>query len=251
MMNSESGVIFSDELSFEEFKNKISDNPTLIIPVGGYEPLGENIPLGIINKVTESVAEAVAKKVNCLSAPLLNYGYSTPFSSFEGNFTIKRNIFESVLRNMIWDTLGWGVCKILIINFTTIPSDFFQRVIKSALKRGNIKSVEIFDFQNSKEIRYLVLEDKKDDIRLEKAILSLALSLGLLDNKNIESNNFNNKSQYSKWRRRGRDPELFKKLFPQGIVCSDIKNCSVEEGEDLLEKITSICIKLLAKEGSC
>lgn len=249
MNNSELGAYFSDELTFEEVEKKISENPVMIIPIGGLEPIGNRIPLGIINKITIHIAEKVALKNQCLCAPLLTYGYTTPFSSFEGAFAVKRNIMESMLRELVRDSLQWGIKKVLFINITTIPADFFPGFVKK-LKFRNFesKSISFFDLQNNSDIRKDLLGNKKSDIRLEKALISLALSLKLITKDAIADDVTENAKDYSKWRRRGRDPQLLKKKFPSGQIDPLLINCTAEEGNILLNKITDSCCNLISEE---
>ncbi len=251
MINSELGTCFSDELTFEEVKKKISENPIMIIPVGGLEPIGNKIPLGIINKITVQIAESLAIQNSCLCAPIISYGYTTPFSSFEGAYAVKRNIMESMLRELVRDSLQWGIKKILFINLTTIPADFFSGFIKKLkFKNFESKSISFFDLQNNRDVRKDFLGNKKSDIRLEKALISLALSLKLINKDAIANGVQENTPDYSKWRRRGRDPQLLKKKFPKGQIDSTLINCSEEEGDILLKKITDSCCNLISEEGT-
>lgn len=249
MSKSDLGLIFSDEMTFDEVEEKVSGNPVLIIPLGGFEPLGNQIPLGLINSITKEVAYRIAIENECISAPVVNFGYTVPFSSFEGVFAVKKNIMESMVRNLVIESSRWGIKKILLLNFTTIPSDFFSQLEKSIKKKLSLEKLSFFDFQNDLSIRKLLLDNKKNDIRLEKAILSIALCLNLIKADKIESCKEDKKDEYSKWRRRGRDPELFRKKFPGGTVCTDLNNCSIAEGESLLEEIAKRCHELLSVEG--
>lgn len=249
MIKSELGAYISDEMSFDDIADKIKEKPVLIIPIGGFEPLGDDIPIGLMNNVLQEITELVATENNCLSAPLMKYGFSTPFSAFSGAFSMKRNIFESVLRNIVFDSLRWGFKKILFINLSTIPSDFFPRLLKSLSKKVNVNNVLFFDFQNNKKVRQKAFGNQKNDMRMEHEILSLALKFKLIESDDINSNDNNDSKVYSKWRRRGRDPELFKKKYPKGTVNSNLDECSIEEGDSFLKLITDACSTLISCEG--
>lgn len=249
MIKEDVGAHFSDELSFEEIEKRLSEKSTLIIPLGGLEPLGSEVPSGIINQITLNIAKETAIEHNCLSAPLISYGFITPFSSFGGSFSVKRSIMESMIRNIVKESILWGVKKILFINLTTVPSDFFPRLLKCLVKKTGKCKISYFDFQNDKEFRKNILGNNKSDIRLDMALLSMALAKNLINKEKIDVNPNENKDEYSRWRRRGRDPELFRKKFPVGLVASNLDECSAEEGENLFKKITSECYRLISSEG--
>lgn len=250
MMTSGRGEFITDEMSFQDIEVITKDKSTLIIPIGGFEPLGNDVPIGLVNDILQRITEMVVKENCCLSAPLIKYGYSTPFSAFSGAFSVKRNILESMLRSIVTDSFKWGFKKILFINLTTIPADFFPRLIKSISKKIDTTNILFFDFQNNNAIRKRAFGNQKNDMRLEQALLSLALKFELLKNDDIISGDNKDQKYYSQWKRRGRDPQLFRKKYPKGLVSQSLKGCSIEEGEIFLKLIIDTCGTLIAGEGN-
>lgn len=252
MINEETSSFCLEDLSFSEISSKISENPSIILPIGGLEPLGSNMPLGVLNLITENVVSLIAKKSKTLYAPVYNYGNTTGFSAFEGVLGIKRSTFESSLRNMVNDCRKWGIERILIFAMGTISSDLLPVIVKKIKKKhGENIEIDIFDFQNNRDFKNEILGNARSDARMEKSLLSLALYFNKkYDSENIEKYNNKNSDIYSRWNRRGKDPELFRKYFPKSITTSESMDCSTEEGENLLNKLADYCSKLLDRKVS-
>lgn len=109
-----------EEMSWQEFKER-KDDAVVILPVGSTEQHGPMLPLSVDTIISSSLALMLAKQVNGIVAPPINYGYkSAPLSGggplFPGTIDLNGmtliNLVFDVLEELIMD----GVKKIFVLN---------------------------------------------------------------------------------------------------------------------------------------
>jgi creatinine amidohydrolase len=113
--------VFMAELSWPEWQRKIEAGAIIFIPVGATEQHGPHLPLNVDVILPTGVCERVAKRVNGLVAPTLQYGYkSMPRSgggqSFPGTTSLDANTLSLTLRDIIRDMGVHGARRFVIVN---------------------------------------------------------------------------------------------------------------------------------------
>lgn len=231
-------------LTFEEVEQKVTLSPVLLLPIGGMEPVGARCTLGIVNEVTDFISDRLSQRCGILKAPLLSYSNTTAFRAFGGSIGIKRNIFESLICNLIKDSSSWGIRKIFIFDGSYGTHDLIRQSIAHIEKRRTNKvSVYLFCWQREKEIRSLISKYLKgrELARSEFAIMSLAAYfkpylIRQLSGKKKKEDTLD-ENIYEKWLKRGEDPDKFRKLYPK-CSTSFIKNeIDPQFGKVLLDSI--------------
>ncbi len=217
-------------LSFEEIERRISVSPALLLPIGGLEPVSTQCSLGIVNEVTSFVTDRISERCGILKAPLLSYSNTTAYKAFGGSVGIKKNIFESLIVNMVNESSSWGIRKLFIFDGTFGSFDLLQKSIARIEKRRTNKvSVYLFNWQREETIRSFVAKnlDGRELGRSEFGIMSMAayfkpFLIRPLSDKKKQKKSFD-EDVFKRWQKRGEDPHKFRKLFP---TCSTsfIKN---------------------------
>ena len=88
----------------------------VILPVGTVEVHGV-CPIGTDNVVPLKMAELIWEKCNALVAPVINHGVtSADISQFPGSITIRPEIFEEYVYDVLKDLVRTGFRNILILN---------------------------------------------------------------------------------------------------------------------------------------
>ena len=85
-----------NEISWYDYQDKIKNQHILIIPIGATEQHGPHLPLGVDAMLAKAFSLALAKQINGVVAPTLNYGYkSLPLSGggpfFPGTIDLNGN----------------------------------------------------------------------------------------------------------------------------------------------------------------
>ena len=103
-------------LSFKEIEQEIRRLPAVVLPLGGSEPSGSDMPLGLPSRCSEAIALALSCRHRMLMAPTLNYGCSTPYSAFGGAVGVKPRTLTNLLCEILRQFCRQGVRFVVIID---------------------------------------------------------------------------------------------------------------------------------------
>ena len=88
----------------------------VILPVGTVESHGA-CPIGTDNLIPENLAGLIWKDVNALIAPIVNHGVTgASISQFPGSITIRPEIYQEYIYDILKDLVRTGFKNVLIIN---------------------------------------------------------------------------------------------------------------------------------------
>lgn len=235
-------------LSSDSILSHLNQTPSLIIPLSTIEPYGTSVPLGINALCIDSIASEVASRLSLLKAPVLNYGVSGRYKAFTGAVGLKPKQFCSMIESICNDCFFQGFKQVLLLN----GSEENVLALELLLKRYNNQSgkVEIFSIHSDTAVRDFV--DKTFSIRkvdrLEFMMLSIASYLDDAFSGPAGCNTVKpvDLKRYMQWKKRGRDPETFKKMFPGGVMTETAGLSSPQAGKVLHEFV----IRLLCERYS-
>ncbi|MFC2088511.1 creatininase family protein [Calditrichota bacterium] len=101
-------------MRFAEIVPEITDR--VILPIGTVESHGA-VAIGSDNIIPNNMAELIWKKCNALIAPSVNHGHTgTSISQFPGSITIREDIFEEYMYDVLNGLVAAGFKNILILN---------------------------------------------------------------------------------------------------------------------------------------
>lgn len=105
------------ELTWPELSDRLKSDPIIFIPCGATEQHGPHLPLGVDVCLSTSMAETVARQVNGLVAPTINYGYkSMPRSGggpfFPGTINLDAATLIGLVRDIVREWSRHGARKL-------------------------------------------------------------------------------------------------------------------------------------------
>lgn len=97
-----------------EIVSEVTDR--IILPIGTVESHG-TCAIGADNIIPQNLAELIWERCNTLIAPPINYGFTgASISQFPGSITVRPEIFEEYIYDVLKDLVRTGFRNILIIN---------------------------------------------------------------------------------------------------------------------------------------
>lgn len=104
------------DMSWIEFKERITNTKLAIIPTGAFEVYGPHLPLGSDTLVATKISELIAERINSIIGPTLEVGDSSMLNDFPGTITIKPENFKNYMSDVVASLKQWGLQDFLFIN---------------------------------------------------------------------------------------------------------------------------------------
>lgn len=97
-----------------EIVPKVTDR--IILPIGTVESHGA-CAIGTDNVIPQNLAEMIWERCNALIAPSINHGFTgASISQFPGSITVRPEIFEEYIYDVLKDLVRTGFRNILVVN---------------------------------------------------------------------------------------------------------------------------------------
>ena len=100
-------------MTVEEVQNYLKTNQTIIIPYALCEQHGYHLPLDVDIRNAEYASEALAEKLDCIIAPVLNYTFSG--GMLPGTINVKPNTFSNLVGEIIESLTLQGFRNFIIL----------------------------------------------------------------------------------------------------------------------------------------
>ena len=209
-------------LSVEEIRLWQEKNKSLIVPLGGLEPFGTMGATGIPGICAEALAQALARAYGSLVAPLIPFASSPVFKAFPGCVSIGSRGYENIILNLCESWNYQGFEKILLINSAFMPDRALEMALKRLEKLHGKGEVRLYSWQNDTRVKEMIRNETDFSVldRFEYARLSMALHIDRESVRNVQvgwSGAGATKEDYNRWKKRGADPEKYRKLFKDGV----------------------------------
>ncbi len=232
-------------LSFPEIEEKIAQRPAIILPLASLEPVGACAALGVIETCVRSISSCISERCGILLQPVLSYGNSTGFRSFGGSSGIKKNIYASLLKNIINDSVCWGTGYIFIVNGSFDSNGVIDSVVSSFQKHADKPTtITALNWQRDSFIRSFIARhhDGREAGRSEYGLLSMAAYLRpslLKTDEGKQRRSVVDEATVIRWKKLGSDPDKFRKLFPWCSTSVSGQQFDPEFGRELYETIVT------------
>ncbi|MBD3392080.1 MAG: hypothetical protein GF418_08390 [Chitinivibrionales bacterium] len=228
---------FIPRLTFKECRESIRASKSVIVPVAAMEPFGNIGAVGVSALCCIAICDRLSMETGVLlSWPVLS-GHATPFGVFAGCAGAKQGMVESVVACICRAYAGQGCARVFIVD----GSYDAKEALDSAMRRvRHTITVQILAWQHDREIRSLI--EARTGVpahgRCEHALLSMAASIdkSYMREQALDPARRGDPEACRAWRRRGRDPERYAKLFPDGLA-SDPREPDPVFGKELFENI--------------
>ena len=109
-------TVMIEEMSWSDFREAMSSNDLVIVPVGSVEEHGRHNPLGTDLLIARAVAEAVGQKVNAPVAPVMPIGNARNLMGFPGTAHLDPGILREVMVQVAESFIRAGAKRFLFIN---------------------------------------------------------------------------------------------------------------------------------------
>ncbi len=111
---------FLQEMTWQDFASK-KDDAIVILPVGSTEQHGPMLPLSVDAIISTGLAAMIAKELDGIVAPCVNYGYkSAPLSgggpAFPGTIDLNGITLIKLVEDILEELIKDGIKKIFIMN---------------------------------------------------------------------------------------------------------------------------------------
>lgn len=244
--------VFMQEMTWQDFKAR-KDDAIVILPVGSTEQHGPMLPLSVDAILSTGLAEMVAKEVNGIVAPTLNYGYkSAPLSGGGPLFPGTIDLNGSTLQNLIYDVLEEfiidGVKKIFVLNGHFENEAFILEAIDLLAKKyPHVTFVENawWDVMSEKVVDQVFDEVEYPGIELEHAGI-LETSMAMYFRPDL--------IHMDRFAEDGVKEELNYRIYPASKIdvpetglLTTARTSSREKGELLCKDMTEGFVKILKK----
>lgn len=104
-----------EEMTFLEFRERMTPEQVIILPLGSVEVQGPCNPMGDFMLVTR-LATQVAERTGAIAAPTLPFGCADYFRDVPGGMQISAPTFRAVLHDMVCGFLDHAQDRLLVFN---------------------------------------------------------------------------------------------------------------------------------------
>jgi len=125
------------EMTFVEFRERMAEDPVIIIPLGSQEEQGPHAPMGDY-MLSEILAASVAERANAIAAPTIPFGYADVFRSVPGGIQLRASTFCAVLEDAVAAFLDHGLRRIVLFNGHTGNAGLIDQTVRELKSRTGI-----------------------------------------------------------------------------------------------------------------
>ncbi|MBO8127042.1 MAG: creatininase family protein [Firmicutes bacterium] len=156
--------IFIEEMTWPEVKEKLEAGyDTVIVMAGSIEQHGPHLPTKMDAHSGEVLAKLFAERLgNTLVAPIIRPGCSEHHMYFPGSMTLRKEVFQDVVRDYVDNMYRHGFKKIILA--TTHGGNFepmYELVpeLKEKYEPKGVKIIDILDFDDFVVAQNSILEE--------------------------------------------------------------------------------------------
>lgn len=103
------------DMTWVEFKERLPENPTILLPFGSQEEQGPMAPMGDW-MLTEAIADTIAERSGAIAAPTMPFGYADYFRPIPGGIAMRPDTFKNVLWDICENFLNHGLDHLVVFN---------------------------------------------------------------------------------------------------------------------------------------
>jgi creatinine amidohydrolase len=126
-----------EDLTFVEFRERLADDPVILVPLGSQEEQGASAPMGDF-MLTKELARRVAEKTGAIAAPTVPFGYADYFRPVAGGVQLTADTFKSLLRDILDNLLAHRLTKLLVFNGHTGNSPLIDQVVRTVKRETGV-----------------------------------------------------------------------------------------------------------------
>ena len=152
-------MIYWQEHTYKEIEKRISDDLIVILPIGSVEEHSTHLPLNTDTLQALYVVEEIAKRINALVLPQIEYGWVKSVESFKGTISIEFDTLKILVKDILTSLVNQGIKNIVILSGHA-SSAHMSALKMAALDIEKAKIMLLSDYDIAFELRgTLVPED--------------------------------------------------------------------------------------------
>lgn len=124
-------------MTFAEFRERLSERPVILLPLGSQEEQGPHAPMGDF-VLTERLALRAAEAADAIAAPTLPFGYAEFFRAVPGGVQIRAQTFCAVLGDMVGAFLDHGIERLVIFNGHTSNAPLIDQTARAIRRERGV-----------------------------------------------------------------------------------------------------------------
>jgi creatinine amidohydrolase len=117
------------DMTFVEFRERLSERPVIILPFGSQEEQGPHAPMGDY-VLAERLALLVAEATGAIAAPVVPFGYADFFRSIPGGIQLRASTFTALLEDMVTAFLDHGIEHLVVFNGHTTNAPLIDQTVR-------------------------------------------------------------------------------------------------------------------------
>jgi creatinine amidohydrolase len=126
-----------EQMTSVEFKERMAEDPVILLPLGSQEVQGPCNPMGDY-MLARDLATKVAERTCSLVAPTFPFGWSDSFRAVPGGIQVSPESFCGVLTDMIGAFVDHGLNRILVFNGHTGNHALVDRVVRDVRRARGV-----------------------------------------------------------------------------------------------------------------
>lgn len=126
-------------LNWQALRDRVADDPVVIVPVGCVECQGPYSPLGTEHLIAKRLGHDVAAEVQGLSLPALPFGNSDMFRNMPGTIFIRPEILIELYADVFRSVARSGFSKILCLSFHKPNAPFIERAARIVSEESDVQ----------------------------------------------------------------------------------------------------------------
>jgi Uncharacterized protein, putative amidase len=254
MANVSLSPFYSAKMIQGEIHELLTVTPAIILPLGSIEPCAEYGTMGASALSCFALANILSKKKKILLSPMVPFGYSIAYRTFDGCGVLSAKTLTALLIDLLKSWVSQHIRAFIIIN--SVPEN--NCMVNEAMQRIVARNPEtrfcVLNWHQMPEVRSFInaVCPGTEYSRSEYGILSMA---AYLDESFVRQPSSQKKpgvladqKTYQKWQKTGRDPEKFRKLFPDARTSSIAHKFDAQFGQKLFYHISDVFEKTLKQE---
>ena len=233
--------MYLDELTMDEFKEKVNEDSIVILPLGAVEEHGAHLPLCTDSIQPEYIAEEVAKLTNALIAPPIRYGHCSSTRNFPGTLSLSFDTIRYLIYDILSELIRQGFRKIVVLSGHAGRAHMtaLRLAAKEIIDEHDVKLLVLSDY----EIAYTVLDEEIVKNDGHSGLIETARMLAIRED--LVKDKDKRKAAHPKFPKFMilKHPE---KYFPSGVM-GDPTRATKEKGKEINEIIVKEMVKLIRK----
>lgn len=117
------------DMTFVEFRERLSERPVIILPFGSQEEQGPHAPMGDY-VLAERLALLAAEAADAIAAPVVPFGYADFFRAIPGGIQLRAGTFTALVEDMVAAFLDHGIDHLLIFNGHTTNAPLIDQAVR-------------------------------------------------------------------------------------------------------------------------